>query len=432
LALRTFPSDSHLTPAYSKGVKHGTFLGGNGYQMKSTAIFLGVNVAASIPLVFCQQANAAEGETQLSGTADFLKTSLGKTSDKAVAKAMMAGNPTFTAARRPLRIRRDLTATETLSNPRAIAARTTLAPINGVPLRPFVVGRKLPSKADLDSGFNAMAPQFDRGSDPSNLTANVSENNYTARQASQEYANPGYGDYRPADLRAQNRTRLKDAARVASGYDRRSASRSIPNQSPSTPGQVGFPCAQQAVANMQPVRSGNPNDWGQMAADIKAQGFDQAMQTEAQKLAATNGPEQTEQPGHTAGPAPFPLSLLPEASLKQFIGGTSAAAKRPQNGAPSYFGSWKAGQPIASKPALQPSGFHTYLGSGSGGNSGGNSHMLASSAFKNYAPMAMSSRRAMPSRPGESAPAKHIAQNVQASSSVHVATYGPYVSHVAF
>jgi hypothetical protein len=283
-----------------------------------------------------------------------------------------------------------------------------------------------------------MAAQLDNGSDQTNLNANVSQSNYVARQGGQEYSAPGYGDYRPSDLRSQNRARLKDAARVASGYDRRSAPRSVPGQQPSTPGQVGFPCAQQAVANMQPVRGGgnangaagggvSGNEWNQLASQMKAQGFDQDMQSEAQKLAATNGGEPAGQPAGTAGPAPFPLSLLPEASLKQFMGTATGPGKRPPAGAPSYFGSWKQGQTVASKPALQPSGFHTYLG---GGNN--KSHMLASSAFKSYSPMSMSSRRAMPSQPGEMNAAKHIAQNVHASTTVNVATYGPYVSHVTY
>jgi len=116
--------------------------------MKSTAIFVGVNVAASIPLVFCQQAKA-EGTAHLSSTADFLKTSLAKQSDAATAKSMLAGDPTFSTTRRPIRIKRDLTPTQALSSPRAIASRNVMAPVNGVKLRPFMAGRKLPSAADL-------------------------------------------------------------------------------------------------------------------------------------------------------------------------------------------------------------------------------------------------------------------------------------------
>jgi len=395
--------------------------------MKSTAIFLGVNVAVSIPLVICQQANA-EGEAQLSGTADFLKSSLAKNSDAATAKSMLAGEPSFSAARRQIKIKRDLTPTQAFSDPRAVATRQTLAPIGGVKLRPFVAGRKLPSKAELESSLSAMSPQFDNGSDPAALSAVVTES-YTARQGGQEYSSQGYGNYRPTDQRAQNRARLKDAARVASGYDRRSAPRSLPNQSVSTPGQVGFPCAQQAVANMQPVRNStgfaaNSNDWP--ASDGSMQGMSPGM---GQGLGA-NMAEAPPPPTNTAGPAPFPLNLLPEASLKQFIGGTAAAGKRPPVGAPSYFGSWKGSQQIASgKPALQPSGFHTYLG-GDSRSVGTGSHIMQSSSFKSYAPMAMSNHHASPSRPAE--PVKHIAQNVHASASVQVATYGPYVSHQNF
>ncbi len=405
----------------------------NGYQMKSTAIFVGVNVAASIPIAFCQQAMAADG-TQLSGTADFLKSSLAKNSDQATAKSMLAGEPTFSSSRRQLRIKRDLTPTEVISSPRAMAARNTLAPINGIKLRPFVANRTLPSKADLESGLGGtMAAHFDSGSDPSNLSAAVSENNYMTPQVGQEYPNPAYGDYRPGDQRIVNRARLKEAARIASGYDRRSASRSLPNVLPSTPGQVGVPCAQQAVQELHPARKGSLSEWGQLAADIKSGNFDPAMQAEAAKLAANNGADMEPKQTGTAGPAPFPLSLLPEASLKQFIGTTQAPGKRPAPGAPSYFGSWKGSGSIASgKPALQPCGFHSNLG-GAGFHSNIQAHIISSSAFKSYAPMAMSNHRVMPVQPSEFSAGKHIAQNVHASSSVNVATYGPYTSgHVTY
>lgn len=372
----------------------------------------------------------AEGETQLSGTTDFLKSTLAKASEPTTAQSMRAGDPTFSSPRRGLTIKRDLTPTQALSNPRAIAARNTLAPVNGVKLRPFVAGRKLPTKAELESGFTAMAPQFDNGSDQSNLSASVSESAYMARPDSREYSTAGYESFSPTDARTQNRARLKAAARVASGYDRRSAPRSLPGQSPATPGQVGFPCAQQAVADMQPVRAASGgNDWGQLAQDIKAHGFSPDMQAAAQKMAANNGADLAQPPASTAGPAPFPLSLLPEASLKQFIGTTAAPGKHPQPGAPSYFGMWKQGQTVVGRAPLQPSGFHSNLG---GGGSHGQSHMLVSSAFGNYAPMSMSGRRAAPMRPVEGTAAKHIAQNVHPSTTVHVATYGPYVSHVTY
>jgi hypothetical protein len=400
--------------------------GGNGYQMKSTAIFLGVNVAASIPLVLCPQANA-QGETQLSGTADFLKASLATASDKATAKAMNAGQPSF-SARASVKIKRDLTATQIMSSPQAIATRQAIAPVGGVKLRPFMPGRKLPSKADMDSNFTAMAPQMDNSGNP--LASSISENNYMAAPSS-EYSAPGYNNYRPTDVRSAqniNRARLKEAARVASGYDRRSASRVIPGQSPATPGQVGFPCAQQAVASMQPVRTGEPRNAEEWAAQMQAQNGN------APQL-PTQNPQVAEQApsGGTAGPAPFPLNLLPEASLKQFIGSTAAGGRRgPAGGAaPSYFGSWKGGQGgqqmASAKPALQPSGFHTHLGGGNAG-SVGHLHTQTASAFQSYAPMAMASRRGAPGHAANVEAPKQAAQ----PAAVQVASYGTYKSSANF
>ncbi|MBU6454473.1 MAG: hypothetical protein KGS72_22075 [Cyanobacteria bacterium REEB67] len=405
--------------------------------MKSTAIFLGVNVAASVPLVLCPQANA-QGEAQLSGTADFLKNSLAKASDTATAKPMLAGDPTFSATRRTVRIQRDIAPTQALSSPHAIATRQAMAPIGGVKLRPFMPGRKLPSRADLESNLSAMTPQFDTTGQAgalSNLSAGVSESNYLA-PASNEYQSSGYGNYRPSDARSQNRARLKDAARVASGYDRRSASRSLPGQSPATPGQVGFPCAQQAVAHMNPVRSGAPRNAEEWAAQMDAQAQGAAEVPVQNRQMATAPLGETAAPANTAGPAPFPLNLLPEASLKQFIGSTAAGGKRAASvAAPSYFGSWKGNSQIAqggagggSKAGLQPSGFHTYL-SGAKTQTGSQMHTQTASAFHAYAPMAMTNRRGAP---GAVAEAKHIAQNVHPSATVQVATYGAYQSKVTF
>jgi hypothetical protein len=61
----------------------------------------------------------------------------------------------------------------------------------------------------------------------------------------------------------------------------------------------------------------------------------------------------------SAGPAPFPLSLLPQDSLKQVISGSRSHRS---DAPPSYFGCWHGAPQTASLPS---SGFHTYTGGGS-------------------------------------------------------------------
>jgi hypothetical protein len=66
----------------------------------------------------------------------------------------------------------------------------------------------------------------------------------------------------------------------------------------------------------------------------------------------------------SAGPAPFPLSLLPQDSLKQMISGSRS---RRSDAPPSYFGCWHGAPQVAGLPG---SGFRTY----SGGSAVYNSH----------------------------------------------------------
>jgi hypothetical protein len=61
----------------------------------------------------------------------------------------------------------------------------------------------------------------------------------------------------------------------------------------------------------------------------------------------------------SAGPAPFPLSLLPQDSLKQVI---SQSRGRRSDAPPSYFGCWHGAPQVASLPH---SGFHSYTAGGS-------------------------------------------------------------------
>ncbi len=398
--------------------------------MKSHAFLVGVNVAASLPLVFTQQAMADGG---MSSTASFLKAAV---AEKATAHALSDPHAvaSFKSSKRSLPIKRDFSSAS-FSEPRAVQTRLAMTPIAGsVKLRPFVPGRKLPSRSELQ----AQMPQLDNSSQP-NLSATINESSFAAQTAQNDsnYSAPGYNSYRSQQINtAQNRNRLRQAADCVAGFQRKNAARSVPGQSPSTPGQVGFPCAQQAVAHM-PASKAAPSEaeWTQMARNA-ANGS--TTESEAEQMASLQAEFAASQPqSHaTAGPAPFPLSLIPEASLKQLIGSTAKTA--PAGGGssnsihaqkamtPSYFGSWHGSQHAPAQghahSNLQPSGFHTYL-AGTGNSAARGGRVVSASAFKSYAPMAYKATR-------RSAP--HIAAMVKKTAVSHaapvIATYGTYHS----
>lgn len=402
------------------------------YQMNQKAIFIGVNVAASLPLLVSQQAQAAGGQD----TASFLKSVV---AEKATAGSLNEIRPSQAAT--------TVRYSNELSSTRAVAARTALAPVAGtVKLRPFVPGRKLPSRAQVEARLAAQVPQFDNASaiNASNgaLSGAVSEASYIPQVDS--YNSPGYSGYTTQQIqRSQTRGRMQQAAQAYTGFERRRTPRTTPGQIAATPGQMGIPgsmpCAPQAVADMR--RQDPPmQDWSQMAgagnsapsaADLQNIATDPEMANLAQEFMASRSSAAGAGAG-TAGPAPFPLSLLPEASLKQFIGGSAkpAAAARTrqmQGCSPSYFGSWHAGSPVAQAAAgrsgptnLAPAGFHTYLTAQPGGK------MVTASSFKSYLPMAYSRKRSAPVHHGATANPNHQAPAVKHAPQAMVATYGDY------
>ncbi|MBP9093161.1 hypothetical protein KBI23_19210 [bacterium] len=417
--------------------------------MKSHAFLVGVNVAASIPLVLAPQAMASDN---MSGTASFLKAAVG---DKATARSLSGdfqSAPVLASKRLP--IRRSLSSTS-FSEPQAVNSRLAMNPIAGATkLRPFVAGRKLPSRNQLQ----AQMPQLDNGSQP-NLAGSINESTFAppannsydsgyghTAYASNANANSAYAHAAQSVSVNTNRSRMRQAADVVASFQRKHAARSLPGQSPSTPGQVGFPCAQQAVSdvNAQPARNQSPPseaEWTQMAHNAgngSTTDNDAEMASLAQDFAASQAHSQG--PIGSAGPAPFPLSLIPEASLKQLMGSTAKAApavghagvshggvshgRSKQAMAPSYFGSWHQNQaPVAHGRGgnLQPSGFHTYLAAGSAGGSVNGRVTTSSSAFKSYAPMTYKASRRL--APKLVTVAKKVAPQAAAP---YVATYGAY------
>lgn len=411
------------------------------------AILLGVglNVAASVPLVLAQEALATD---YTADTANFLRQSSGLKSSSAQVKpqSLMVQSQTQSNVK-----------ARSLSSLKAIDTRMAMSD-DGVKLRPFVAGRKLPRKSDL--GSQKLATQMPQLDDNNNgrLAGTVDMQYNVPSQDS--YSTPGYGNmgnfsnHTAVNLVKQEASRrLKQAGQAVARFDRRAMPRVMPGQQMMTPGQVGLPCAKQAVVTGANGGGPSEEEWTQMAKavgqhqDVQAASESEELENMARQLKGDfTAPEFGAPDGNhvsTAGPPPFPLNLIPEASLKQFIGGKShgpagglgsptigaagpaaapiAPASRP---APAYFGSWHQGQNSAvaanNRSHGQATGFHTFLNSG---NSGSGSY--ASSAFKQYSPVALrNAKRLAPKSTGLSKAAQIAKAPIQKNAVM--ATYGDY------
>lgn len=424
------------------------FLGGKRYQMKANAILIGANLAASVPLLLSQQAMAADS----SDTASFLRSAISNSSHSASASqtATSSATPSFKSTSlsnvRKLPRASDL-GVQSFSSPRALQTRTALMD-SDKSLRPFMPGRKLPRKADLEAARIAnQMPQMDESH--SSLAGSV-DMSYQRPSADANYSSPGYGTYsgsnanRDIIVRETSR-RLKNAAQAMAHIQRPAQPRVTPGQMMITPGQVGQPCAKQAFNPAQAdATAPSESEWADMARSVgqntatsmtpAANSQEDELESMARQLKTQVG--ESNAPVSTAGPAPFPLSLIPEASLKQLMGKKSPgmSAMGSQGGqmgggqmtgarpaaAPSYFGSWHGqGQsPAAAHSNLRPSGFHTYLTAANQ-----NSRALTSSAFKQYSPIATrNARRSAPSKVAILGKVKPAAKPHNAT----MAAYGEY------
>lgn len=118
------------------------------------------------------------------------------------------------------------------------------------------------------------------------------------------------------------------------------------------------------------------------------------------------------------GPPPFPLNLLPEDALKDFVrGGARCQADAP----PAYFGSWHSQSNLS---CLPPAGFHSFIPA----------RRTLGSTYSRYAPVARSlapaSRAGTACRPGR-APLRWPEASGPRLSSAQVLVYPPYQGYRA-
>lgn len=394
--------------------------------MKYKAILLGVNVAASLPVVISQSAEAQNATAK--STEDFIRAGMSRQASQTPAPKLVAMKPSFV-----LQSASQVGgASEKFSSAKAVRTRQSLGS-ESVKLRPFVPGRKLPSRSELEAARMGH-PSLDESQ--SRLAGTV-EMGYGAA-ASDTYNSQGYGSYSQMDVaRTAMRGKLQKAAQFAGQFESKVRSRVLPGQKLVSPGQVN-----QAVAPTgSPLPPGPSEDeWTEMAKSVgQKQGVEssgdssefaelarQMKEMHGEKAAAGN-------PSFAAGPPPFPLSLIPEASLKQFIGGkgghsapTAAVAAAPMASASrppaSHFGSWhgQSATPSAHHSNLQPSGFHTYLTAANSSRT--------SSAFKQYAPAQMRSGKRQAPRLGSKDKAVQYQGQAAAPKPATMAVYGEYSS----
>ena len=414
--------------------------------MRVTAVLVGVNVAASLSIAAQPQAlaqNQAGG-----GTADFLKSSI--TELKATQGSLNVTKATPRAASRTV-------SKTTLSNHKAVSTRVALGTGSGsVKLRPFVPNRKLPSRTtNLSTSFVAQQAQLDTTPPVHQSVPSASSpiSGMVTEYAPYYVSNDGYGESitekAKRAIRAQKKRieskKYKNAAKVATTYTPTAAPRAVPGTAAMVPGQIGIPCAPQSVQSLTSVahvpvhHHVAPPQASPVAAPqqepLSPPNLTAQEQAEMNKLiqlsCAQSGLGQKPQGDmySRVGPPPFPLSLLPEAQLKDFIRG---GRKQTLATSPQGFGSWHGSQqsgPVAN--ALPRSGFKSYAGSIQGFGSYGKPH--SAPVVHKVAHLPTNQHQVKKSMAHHIAHTPHAAPSSPSSSSVAqtpVLTYPPYESNL--
>jgi hypothetical protein len=338
--------------------------------MKFSVLLVSVNIAATLPLAVAGSALANDGAS--SDKVDWLKSSLASLDTSASQKKPRARKISY-------------------SQPTPDINGKLVLHSNGVRLRPFVPGRKLPTQHDLDVQFiaqtaklaaeespnlSAMTPRMA----PGPLTGQVSDSYATPFNASVDtYGSVGYvkqstsrvapgqipavqGQIRQFRSPAKRNTYVSQPVRALDQSEIASQPQpfrmTMPPVIPASPMQQALQMPPPAMP-LAPTTP-EPGQSQQVGLSPEEQAIIDRMEANAQARGAAiemNGQESATMPtmGSSAGPPPFPLNLLPQDSLKSMIGGMHHShTSVPQ----AYFGSWH-GNSMASLPT---GSFHSYAG----------------------------------------------------------------------
>jgi hypothetical protein len=337
--------------------------------MNLSKLWVSVNIAATMPLVVQGAAGAAEAAKV--ATSDWLKDSI---------SSLDKPNTGVSSSKKPTSVSRAVARAKAKPQPVVLADGPTKI------LRPFVPHRPLPTRAELETALKAQEPKMAVEQSPT-LNGGVSG----FYQSNNENIYPSYSESTPAQKISPNtaiglrqaktqKERMADMTRnliksvpmlqqvTANAVAPRPTNMPISpikdlslatrDQSSVAP-QQGFPMMQRAEHRLLDTYSDSS---GEGSTTISASD----MQMNAAQMANAGGsPDRLDSAGtaSSAGPPPFPLNLLPEASLKKFIRGSMGGggmARAPR----VYFGSWH-GTTMAH--SLPPGGFHNYSYAGGGG-----------------------------------------------------------------
>jgi hypothetical protein len=293
--------------------------------MKLSRILVSVNLAATIPVAVQAAANANEqvGDGGLKGSAASLDksgpTGLVDKKSAAISKAVAS-------------------------------AKTDNCFASSVRVRPFNPNAKLPSVKDLE--LKAQTPKM--APEPQ-TSLNGMVSSFYAPEAAAQRVSPaaaiGLRQTKSKRERVAEMTRsvmkyitqsnqppAPRPMNVMTASQQRPFSSAVGNESAAVPSERAFPMMRQAERVL--LRDTNP-------------GVEQFGSSDNMAVGGT--PQPAPATVNSAGPPPFPLNLLPEASLKQFVQGS--VASKAHLGPRVYFGCWHG---TNGGTALPHAGFQNY------------------------------------------------------------------------
>ncbi|MBA3992963.1 MAG: hypothetical protein C0469_05490 [Cyanobacteria bacterium DS2.3.42] len=409
--------------------------------MKLSALLLSVNIAASLPIAFCQMAPAAE--EGVTDTSDWLKSNL------ATIKKGKADLPTS-------RLK--------VSMPEKISSGDKSFDAYVARLKPMHKAHKLPSQRDLDMQLVSQTPRM--GVDPSQLNGNVSQSQYSDYSNSGVYRQPqSLAHSVPRSLSSSDSTSFKSSA-VAMARQAISGAHHL-GAAPSAKNIKSARRGAQSLQDRMDDWLGQPKGDEKMIAQAGAtlvqapvmpQNFAPLTAKEAdleRQLGMPMGSAGAQPQQSSAGPAPFPLNLVPEAQLKNFIrGGRGSGAMGAGAMGAGAMGAGAMGGGAMGGGAMnaglghgnmRPTAPKAFFGSWHGSN-----HNLPKAGFRsniygahyaqqhNVVQMRPKNRyskgpKVVASRPVAKAAPRSASQSnysVQAHLPPQVASYGPYTSHL--
>jgi hypothetical protein len=295
--------------------------------MNLSKLLLSVNIAATLPIAVQVAAQASNQNTE----ANSFKASVNALSNQS--KSSMTH---VSAAKKNFKLVKETPAS---------------VEVDGVKLRAFLPGRKLPSSKELQlvSQKAQMAPDQSLNGSVSETYANTSP-----------YAYAGESGSKSAYTTATPRVVLNQVQAVArqirtANNNKKKIQQNI---SPTSIAPETASGMQNSVADFGQFSKDIPASW---MANEKNLSLIQAPNASPKEMAQIDRMIDRTHPSEatgTAGPPPFPLSLLPQQSLKQFVGA------KPQNriSAPqAFFGSWHGNSLPKLASNLAPAGFRTNM-----------------------------------------------------------------------